>query len=53
MITKDNFYIGADLAITSIKGIIEDDVYHIGLGYLNQWDFKEWLTIHGAIVNIR
>ncbi|MGJ8682464.1 NAD(P)-binding protein [Paraglaciecola sp.] len=41
-------FIGADLAITSIKGIIADDVYHNGFGYLNQWDFKEWLTLHGA-----
>jgi uncharacterized protein with NAD-binding domain and iron-sulfur cluster len=23
-------------------------VYHKGFGYLNQWDFREWLTIHGA-----
>lgn len=45
-----HLYIGADLAITSIKGIIEDDVYQKGFGYLNQWDFREWLTIHGANV---
>lgn len=41
-------FIGADLAITSIKGMIADDVYSNGFGYLNQWDFREWLTIHGA-----
>lgn len=41
-------FIGADLAITSIKGIIADDVYHNGFGYLNQWDFREWLALHGA-----
>jgi uncharacterized protein with NAD-binding domain and iron-sulfur cluster len=41
-------FIGADLAITTIKGMIADDVYHNGFGYLNQWDFKEWLRIHGA-----
>lgn len=45
-----HLFIGADLAITSIKGIIEDDVYHKGFAYLNQWDFREWLTIHGANV---
>jgi len=43
-----HLFIGADLAIITIKGIIEDDVYHKGFGYLNQWDFREWLTIHGA-----
>ncbi len=43
-------FIGADLAITSIKGIIADDVYRNGFGYLNQWDFREWLTSHGANV---
>jgi uncharacterized protein with NAD-binding domain and iron-sulfur cluster len=45
-----HLYIGADLAITSIKGIIEDDVYHKGFAHLNQWDFREWLTLHGANV---
>jgi uncharacterized protein with NAD-binding domain and iron-sulfur cluster len=45
-----HLFIGADLALTSIKGIVEDDVYHNGFAYLNQWDFKEWLTIHGANV---
>lgn len=45
-----HLFIGADLAITSIKGIIADDVYHQGFAYLNQWDFREWLTLHGANV---
>lgn len=41
-------FICADLGITVIKGMIADDVYHKGFGYLNQWDFKQWLRIHGA-----
>lgn len=43
-------YISADLAITVMKGCIADNVYRNGFGYLNQWDFREWLTIHGANV---
>ena len=43
-------FIGADLAITTIKGMIADDVHKNGFGYLNQWDFREWLTRHGANV---
>ncbi len=46
-----HLYIGADLAITTLKGIIADDVYHNGFGYLNQWDFREWLRRHGADEN--
>ncbi|MFT4940257.1 MAG: hypothetical protein ACI88A_003309 [Paraglaciecola sp.] len=43
-------YIGADLAITCLKGVIEDDVYRKGFAHLNQWDYRQWLTKHGANV---
>lgn len=43
-------YIAIDLGLTVMIGMLEDDVYRRGFGYLNQWDYKQWLTIHGANV---
>ncbi|WP_462164030.1 NAD(P)-binding protein [Pseudoalteromonas xiamenensis] len=41
-------YICADLAIAVTVGLIRDKVYDRGFGYLNQYDFKEWLARNGA-----
>lgn len=41
-------YICADLAITVTIGLLRDKVYTKGFGSLNQYDFREWLTRHGA-----
>lgn len=43
-----HFYVGVDLAITVLKGLLADKVYIRGFGYLNQWDLMDWLAMHGA-----
>lgn len=43
-------FICADLGLTMFIGLIEDKVHQRGFGYLNQWDYREWLTLHGANV---
>ncbi len=41
-------YIMADLGITVLLGMIKDDVFTKGFNIINDYDFKEWLTLHGA-----
>ncbi|MFC3031209.1 NAD(P)-binding protein [Pseudoalteromonas fenneropenaei] len=41
-------YICADLAITILTGMLRDKVISRGFGSINQYDFRQWLTRHGA-----
>lgn len=43
-------YIGIDLGLTVMIGMLADNVYKRGFGYINQWDYKQWLIKHGANV---
>jgi uncharacterized protein with NAD-binding domain and iron-sulfur cluster len=49
--TDDNLrrmFIGLDLAITSLLGMLEDSVLQRGFDVINNIDFYEWLIKHGA-----
>lgn len=41
-------YICADLALAFLHGFVKDRVDKHGFAVLNQYDFKEWLTLNGA-----
>jgi uncharacterized protein with NAD-binding domain and iron-sulfur cluster len=41
-------YISADLGITILIGMLEDDVFSKGFDVINEYDYQEWLTLHGA-----
>jgi uncharacterized protein with NAD-binding domain and iron-sulfur cluster len=41
-------FIMADLAITIITGMIDDNVLTGGFKVINRYDFREWLIKHGA-----
>lgn len=41
-------YIAADLGLTILIGMIEDDVFKHGFNVINQYDYRQWLRLHGA-----
>ncbi len=41
-------YILIDLALTSLKGMYEDDIFEKGFNSINNLDFRDWLRKHGA-----
>lgn len=41
-------FIVTDLGITILLGMIKDGVVTHGFDVINQYDFREWLTMHGA-----
>ncbi|ACJ29602.1 Conserved hypothetical protein [Shewanella piezotolerans WP3] len=41
-------YIAADLGLTILKGMFVDDVFKHGFDVINDYDYREWLTKHGA-----
>lgn len=41
-------FISADLGITILIGLLEDDVFEKGFDVINNYDYKEWLLKHGA-----
>lgn len=41
-------YIAADLGLTILKGMFADDVFKHGFDVINDYDYREWLTKHGA-----
>ncbi|WP_143872640.1 NAD(P)-binding protein [Catenovulum sediminis] len=43
-------FICADLGLTIFIGLLQDKVHSRGFAYLNQWDYREWLTLQGANV---
>lgn len=43
-------FIMADLGLTIMMGMLKDDVLEHGLDVINDKDFKQWLTLHGANV---
>ncbi|MEY8200872.1 MAG: NAD(P)-binding protein [Colwellia sp.] len=45
-----HLFIVADLGLTIITGMIEDDVFIKGFDVINNYDYREWLIKHGANV---
>jgi uncharacterized protein with NAD-binding domain and iron-sulfur cluster len=45
-------YICIDLAVTSLLGMLEDDVFEKGFDVINDEDLYAWLTRHGATPRI-
>ena len=41
-------FISADLGLTILIGLIEDDVFEHGFDVINNYDYKQWLRKHGA-----
>jgi len=41
-------FISADLGLTILIGMIEDDVFEHGFNVINNSDYKQWLLEHGA-----
>lgn len=41
-------YIATDLGLTILKGMFVDDVFKQGFNAINNDDYREWLTKHGA-----
>lgn len=41
-------FISADLGLTILIGMIEDDVFEHGFNVINNYDYREWLRKHGA-----
>ncbi|ACA87712.1 NAD(P)-binding protein [Shewanella woodyi] len=41
-------YIAADLGLTILKGMFADDLFAKGFDAINDYDYREWLTKHGA-----
>ncbi|WP_440055900.1 NAD(P)-binding protein [Pseudoalteromonas sp. T1lg65] len=41
-------YVCVDLAVAMTIGMVRDKVHSRGFGYLNQYDFKQWLARNGA-----
>jgi uncharacterized protein with NAD-binding domain and iron-sulfur cluster len=37
-----------DLAAAAVRGMLADGVLYKGLDPLDKWDFREWLSLHGA-----
>jgi len=37
-----------DLAAAAVRGMLVDGVLYRGLDPLDKWDFREWLSLHGA-----
>lgn len=52
MLDKDNLlrrlFILGDLGITTIMGMIKDKVVTKGFDIINEYDYREWLALHGA-----
>ncbi|MEI5638518.1 MULTISPECIES: NAD(P)-binding protein [unclassified Pseudoalteromonas] len=46
--TIRRLYICVDLAVAMTLGMVRDKVYIRGFGYLNQYDFQQWLRRNGA-----
>ena len=46
--TIRRLYICVDLAVAMTLGMVRDKVYSRGFGYLNQYDFQQWLRRNGA-----
>ncbi|WP_339669521.1 NAD(P)-binding protein [Dasania marina] len=46
--TIRHLFIGIDLAITVVVGMIRDDIIHDGYDVINHLDFREWLRRNGA-----
>ncbi|HWY25900.1 MAG TPA: NAD(P)-binding protein, partial [Nevskia sp.] len=42
------YWLLADLALTVLIGMLDDDLYHRGLGAIDHLDLREWLRLHGA-----
>ncbi|MFB2727959.1 NAD(P)-binding protein [Shewanella mangrovisoli] len=43
-----HLYIAVDLGLTILKGMFADDVFEKGFDAINDYDYREWLTKHGA-----
>lgn len=43
-------FIMADLGLTVLIGMVKDKVFSQGFDAINHYDFKQWLTVHGANV---
>lgn len=41
-------FISADLGLTILIGLLEDDVFEKGFDVINNYDYRQWLTKHGA-----
>jgi uncharacterized protein with NAD-binding domain and iron-sulfur cluster len=41
-------FVLADITVTTITGMIEDDVINKGFNIINNYDYREWLQKHGA-----
>ncbi|MFT5705203.1 MAG: hypothetical protein ACI8SK_001158 [Shewanella sp.] len=41
-------FIATDLGLTILKGMFTDDVFKQGFDVINDYDYREWLTKHGA-----
>lgn len=41
-------FISADLGLTILIGMIEDDVFIKGFNVINDYDYRDWLRKHGA-----
>ncbi|QFU21856.1 NAD(P)-binding protein [Shewanella eurypsychrophilus] len=41
-------YIASDLGLTILKGMFADGVFKHGFDVINDYDYREWLTKHGA-----
>lgn len=46
--TFRHYYILADLTVVSILGMIEDGVIEKGFDVINNYDYRQWLKLHGA-----
>jgi uncharacterized protein with NAD-binding domain and iron-sulfur cluster len=42
------FFILADLGIVTVIGMIKDGVLEQGFNVINKYDYRQWLTLHGA-----
>lgn len=43
-----HLFICLDLGITVMKGMLEDGVFRHGFDVINNYDFREWLALHGG-----
>lgn len=46
--TLRRLFVSADLGITVLIGMIEDEVFEKGFNVINDYNFKDWLRKHGA-----
>ncbi len=46
--TLRRFFIMADLGVVTIIGIIDDNVIEKGFDSINNYDYRQWLGLHGA-----